>query len=263
MNMPTRSMRQELARWAAAAAAAAVGCALAVTGPAPLALAQSPSPNVSALDYRPSTFNTHPTGVVVEGVGMGRCSYSLSSVESATVRYIRARKPVWTEFSPQYTCARVGGYESMIRSIIHYVRSRVSLSALRWWAGLMLDEEPDFGFKPDKLIALNHYAVKQMLNVPGPALVFTEDAVFPRTWSQRKYDEIIAGTVPAPQVYNSYMVGVVNRSSPTENLVTWTNTMPFPFNHESYVTGRIHGKPYTYNFGTGHNWKWSNQWQSQ
>lgn len=250
-------------RLAAAAGAAALGCALAVTGPASLAMAQSPSPNVSALDYRPSIFNTHPTGVVVEGVGMGRCSYSLSSVERATVRYIKARKPVWTEFSPQYGCAHLDGYESMIRSLIHYVRSRVSLSALRWWAGIMLDEEPNFGFKVDKLVALNHYALRQMLSVPGPAYVFTEDATWRGAWTQSQYDRIIAGTVPAPQVYNSYMVGVVNRSSPTENLVTWTKTMPYPFNRESYVTGRIHGKPYAYRFGTSHNWRWSNRWQSQ
>jgi len=61
-------------RWAVAAGAVALGCALAITGPASLALAQSPRPNVGALDFRPTNFDTHHTGVVVEGVGMGRCA---------------------------------------------------------------------------------------------------------------------------------------------------------------------------------------------
>jgi hypothetical protein len=257
------AMLAQSRRWAVAAGAVALGCAVALTGSAPLALAQSPRPNVSALDQRPSNFNTRPTGIVVEGVGMGRCSYSLSSVESATVRYIRARKPVWTEISPQSGCASLSSYKSMIHSLIRYLEGRVSHAALNWWAGIMLDEEPNFGFSVSSLISLNSYADGLILNVPGGSLVFSEDATWAGAWTQRQYDRIIAHTVPAPQVYNSYMVGIVNRSSPTENLVTWTKTAGFPFNRESYVTGRIRGAPYHYKFGTRHNWAWSNQWQSQ
>jgi hypothetical protein len=249
--------------WVAAVGAAALGCALAVTGPASLALAQSPTPNVRALDFRPSNFNTHSTGVVVEGVGMGRCSFTLSSVERATVRYIRARKPVWTEISPQSGCASLSSYKSMIRSLIHYVRSKVSLSALNWWGGIMLDEEPNFGFGVSTLISLNQYVGGLMLNVPGGGYVFTEDATWAGAWTQREYDRIIAHTRAAPQVYNSYMVGIVNRSHAPNNLVTWTKTAGFPFNSESYVTRQIRGAPYENPFGTHDNWKWSNRWQSQ
>lgn len=267
MNLATlaRSDRQQLPRWAAAAAAVALGCALAVAGPASLALAQSPKPNVGALDFRPGNFNTHHTGAVVEGVGMGACAYSLSSVESATVRYIRARKPVWTEISPQSGCASLSSYKSMIHSLIHYVESRDASGARNWWAGVMLDEEPNFGFSVSSVISLNTYVNHQMIHVPGSAFVFTEDATWAGAWSESQYNRIIANTVAAPQVYNSYMVGIVNRSSPLLglNLVTWTKTAGFPFNRESYVTGQIHGAPYKNSFGTRNNWKWSNQWQSQ
>src|SRR5262249_34381173 len=190
---------------------------------------------------------------------------SLSSVERATVRYIRARKPVWTEISPQSGCASLSSYKSMIHSLIHYVESRDSSGARNWWAGVMLDEEPNFGFSVSSVVSLNTYVSHQMINVPGSAFVFTEDATWAGAWSERQYNRIIANTVAAPQVYNSFMVGIVNRSRPLDglNLVTWTKTAGFPFNRESYVTGRIHGAPYKNSFGTRNNWKWANQGQSR
>jgi hypothetical protein len=250
-------------RWTVAAGAILIGSLLAVAGPASLALAQSPTPTVNALDIRPSVFDKHPTGVVVEAVGSGRCAYPWSSAKSATVRYIRAKKPVWTEVSPQSACASLSGYKSMIHSLITYVRARVPNLAAKWWAGVMLDEEPNFGFSASQVISLNKYVQGQVVHLPGVTFVFTEDATWSGAWSQSQYDRIVAPTDAAPQIYNSYMVKIANRAKEGNTLVTWTATAQHPFNSWKYTVGKIKGAPYEGSFGSKKKWKWSNQWQSQ
>jgi hypothetical protein len=251
-------------RRAIAIAAIALGGLWAVAGPASLAFAQSPKPNHHFLDWRPSVFNTRSSqGVVVEGVGSGRCLYSFSSVERATLRYVKAKKPVWSEFSPQSQCASAASYKSMIHSLIRYVESRAASRAKTYWAGIMLDEEPDFGFSVSSLISLNKYAIAQTEKLPGLTFVSTEDATWSGAWSQRQYDNIVHGTVAAPQVYNSYMVKITNNSRESENLVTVNPAMPHPFNSASYVLGRVKGSPYLGAFGTKSNTHWYNVWQSQ
>jgi|HubBroStandDraft_3_1064219.scaffolds.fasta_scaffold23826_2 hypothetical protein len=251
-------------RRAIAITAIALGGLWAVAGPASLAFAQSPKPNHHFLDWRPSVFNTRSSqGVVVEGVGSGRCAYSFSSIEKATLRYVRAKKPVWTEFSPQSHCASVKSYESMIHSLIHYVESKAPSDAKTYWAGVMLDEEPNFGFSAASVISLNKYANAQTGKLPGITFVSTEDATWKGAWSQRQYDNIVHGTVAAPQVYNSYMVGIANNSHVSENLVTVNPAMPHPFNSASYVLGRVKGSPYLGAFGTRTTTNWYNVWQSQ
>jgi hypothetical protein len=251
-------------RRAIAIAAIALGGLWAVAGPASLAFAQSPKPNHHFLDWRPSIFNTRSSqGVVVEGVGSGRCSYSFGSIERSTLRYVRARKPVWTEFSPQSGCASAASYKSMIHSLIHYVESKAPTDARTYWAGIMLDEEPNFGFSVSSLISLNKYAMAQMVHLPGLTFVATEDATWRGAWSQRQYDNIVHGTFAAPQVYNSYMVGITNASRQSTNLVTVNPAMPAPFNSASYVTHRIKGSPYQGVFGARVVSYWYNVWQSQ
>lgn len=252
-------------RRAIAITAIALGGLWAVAGPASLALAQSPKPGHHFLDWRPGVFNTKSSqGVVVEGVGSGACAYSFSSIEKATLRYVRAKKPVWTELSPQYHCAHLDGYKSMIHSLIHYVRSKAPTDARKYWAGVMLDEEPGFGFKVPTLISLNKYAIAQTAKLPGVTYVATEDATWPGAWSQRQYDNIVHGTIAAPQVYNSNMVRTVNNSHESVNLVTVDPKMPHPFNSASYVLGRVKGSPYVAAFGAGtKNTYWYNVWQSQ
>ncbi len=127
----------------------------------------------------------------------------------------------------------------------------------------MLDEEPDFGFSVSSLISLNDYVVRQTVSLPGVTFVATEDATWSGAWSQSQYNRIVGTTQPAPQVYNSYMVKIVNASRKVDNLVTWTTTAGYPFNSGSYTTGRIKGAPYVESFGTRKKWDWSNQWQSQ
>jgi hypothetical protein len=250
-------------RWTVAAGALLVGSLLSMAGPASLALAQSPRPNVSALDFRPSTFDKHPTGVVVEAVGSGGCSYPWKQAKATTVRYIRAKKPTWTELSPQSQCASLKQYEQMISGLVAQVKKKVPGLAATYWAGIMLDEEPNFGFSASQVTALNTFTANLAGHLPGVTNVFSEDATWAGAWSQSQYNAIVGPTVAAPQVYNSYMVGITNRSKQPDNLVTWTKTVPAPFNDWKYVVGRVKGRPYENKFGTAHDWSWSNQWQGQ
>src|SRR5215831_6368930 len=166
-----------------AISAVALGCTLAVGGSASLALAQSPPPNVTALAYRPSTLGGTATGIVVEGVGSGGCAFTLASVKAATVHYIRKHKPTWTELSPQRGCATLARYKQMIHGIITYVRARVPGLAATWWAGFMLDEEPNFGFTASQVVSLNKYAASQAKALPGVTSVFAEDATWSGGWT--------------------------------------------------------------------------------
>lgn len=260
----TRGKPARRGRQAIAITAIALGGLWAVAGPASLAFAQSPKPNHRFLDWRPSVFKTKSSqGVVVEGVGSGRCAYSFSSIEKATLRYVKAKKPVWTELSPQSACASLSSYKSMIRSLDHYVESKAPSRAHTYWAGLMLDEEPNFGFSVSSLISLNKYAVAHTGRLPGVTFVSTEDATWSGAWSQRQYDNIVHGTLAAPQVYNSYMVRITNNSHQGENLVTVNPAMPHPFNSASYVLGKIKGHPYQEPFASKQEVNWYNVWQSQ
>ena len=250
-------------RLATAIGVIALGGALALGGPAGQALAQSPKPNVTALDYRPSTLGGTATGIVVEGVGSGACAFTLASVKAATVHYIRKHKPTWTELSPQRGCATLARYKQMIHGIVTYVRARVPGLAATWWAGFMLDEEPNFGFSASQVISLNKYAVAQTNALPGVTFVFTENATWSGGWTQSQYNRIVGATEAAPQVYNSFMVKIVNNSHQITNLVTWTKTIPAPFNTRTGASGKIKGKPYSQPFGTGKTRNWSNRWRSQ
>jgi hypothetical protein len=104
--------------------------------------------------------------------------------------------------------------------------------------------------------------VKQTL-LPGTTFVVTEDATWSGAWSQGQYDRIVGSTIPAPQIYNSYMVKIANRAKDLNNMVTWTATAQHPFNRWKYTARQVKGKPYQNSFGSKKKWKWSNQWQSQ
>ncbi len=169
---------------------------------------------MTALDYRPGNLGGTATGIVVEGVGSGACAFTLASIKAATVHYIRKHKPTWTELSPQRGCATLARYKQMIHGIITYVRARVPGLAATWWAGFMLDEEPNFGFTAAQAISLNKYAVAQTNALPGVTFVFTENATWSGGWTQSQYNRIVGATEAAPQVYNSLMVKIVNNSAP-------------------------------------------------
>jgi hypothetical protein len=227
------------------------------------ALAQSPSPNATFLDWAPSTYNTSTTGTVVEGLGMGACSYSLSSAESETVKYINNSKPVITEISPQSGCDSLSAYESLITSLTNYVSAHAS-KASTWWGGVMLDEEPNFGFTVSNLESLNNFTENEVTGtIGGLAYLFTEDATWSGAWDQAQWNAIVNIGEPTPQVYNSYMVGIANNDPLGYNLVTYNPSAGSPFNSESYTVGQVHGGPYFNTFGSSSSWYWVNKWQSQ
>jgi len=250
-------------RLATAIGVMALGGTLILGGPAGPALAQSPPPNVTALDYRPSNLGGTATGIVVEGVGSGGCAFTLASIKAATVHYIRKHKPTWTELSPQRGCATLARYKQMIHGIITYVRARVPGLAATWWAGFMLDEEPNFGFTAAQMVSLNKYAASQTNALPGVTFAFAENATWTGGWTQAQYNRIVAPVIAAPQVYNSFMVGIVNNSHQPSNLVTWTTTMPAPFNTRAGASGKIKGLAWSNSFGTGKTRRWSDRWRSQ
>ncbi len=225
--------------------------------------AQSPSPNATFLDWQPGTYNTSTQGTVVEALGMGNCSYSLSSAETATVKYINNSKPVITEISPQSGCASLSSYESMITSLVNYVNAHASLAST-YWGGVMLDEEPNYGFSVANLESLNNFAVNEVTgHVGGLAYLFLEDATWSGAWTQSQWNAIVNIGEPTPQVYNSYMAGIASNDPLGVNLVTWSPTAQSPFNSESYAVGQVKGGPYFNTFGTSHSWYWVNKWQAQ
>lgn len=212
----------------------------------PPAYAQSPTPTSTFIDYSPSTFNTSNAGAVVEGLGSGSCSYSLSSIESMTVTYLNDDHPVLTELSPQSYCASLSSYESMVSSIESYVESHAS-NAGQFWGGIMLDEETGFGFSVSQLITLNQYTQGVMNTTPGSSFWFAQVFSGQGDWSQTDYDNILVNGYPAPQPATSYMVSLINGAH-TLNLVSWSATYPYPYNSESYDDGAIAGPPFNHDF---------------
>ncbi len=221
--------------------------------------AQSPSPNANFLNQNAGTVNLGEQGVVVEGLGMGSCSYSLSSVESTTVTYLNDSKGTYTEISPQSHCASLSSYESMISSLISYVDGHSSHAGSLWY-GVMLDEEPNFGFTVPQLQSLNSYTHNAVLYSSGLTWWSAENATWSGAWSQSQFDSLQSGSIPAPQVYNSYMAAIANGSGANYQLVTWTTDTGSPWNSESYTTGAVHGAPWGQT-ENGTFYYWANQWQ--
>jgi hypothetical protein len=209
--------------------------------------ALSPTPANSFIDYRPGIIDLSPLGVVVEGLGMGACAYSLSSIESTTVTYINDQQGVLTEISPQSYCASLSSYESMISSLISYVVAHASMSGT-YWGGVMLDEENAWGFSVAQLEALNTSVRNAMINTPGISYYYTEVFSGTGNWSQSSYNGIVTSSIPAPQISTNYMVQLANGLATNGNLVTWSTGYPSPFNTESYSDAKINGTPYSIDF---------------
>src|SRR4051794_33735140 len=65
--------------------------------------AQSPTPAQTMQDFAPGPVNA-ALAAIIEGLGMGACAYSLSSLETTTVNYINSGNAVISEISPQSGC---------------------------------------------------------------------------------------------------------------------------------------------------------------
>jgi hypothetical protein len=185
---------------------------------------------------------------VVEGLGMGACSYSVSSVESATVTLLHDGHNTITEISPQNYCVTtISGYATDISDITSYVENHAS-NARTQWGGIMLDEETGYGFSASQLETLNSDVKSTMQSTPGISWYFTENA--PGEWSVATYHALGVSSYLAPQIYNTNDANTANSSCDTyggndcTNAVTIDNNLAAPWNSISYVTGLIEGTPF-------------------
>ncbi len=229
---------------------AAVATALLLAGLSftPPVFAQSPSPNANFVNVSPGSTGipSGASGIVVEGLGSGSCSYSLSSIETTTVYYINQGYLTWTELSPQSACASISSYQSYVTSIISYVQA----NAANWgtyWDGIMLDEESGFGYSTTSLQTLNNAVDVDMSGTGGIAWWSTEDFSGTNNWSQSAYNGLVNGSFPAPQISTAYMVTLANSylsSYGGTTLVTWSTSYPSPYTNEAASTNAINGGPY-------------------
>lgn len=229
------------------------------------ALAQSPTPGTFMEDSRPGVgFPAGASAVVVEGLGLiGSCdgggTYSVSSVESATVSYLNSNKKTFTEVTPQSACGSISALETAIATIESYVYAHASNPGT-YFGGFMLDEEPGYGFSASSLESLNSYVENAMVNTPGVSWVAQEDQ--PNGWVLATYNTILDTSWPAPQAYTSSMVSAINSECSTygncTNLVTVNSTGSPPWNSPSSVTGMVNGTPWSIWSGN-----WYNLWRPQ
>ncbi|HBQ94454.1 MAG TPA: hypothetical protein DD856_04825 [Sulfobacillus sp.] len=234
--------------------------------PQQIIYAQSPAPSWRMEDVYPGYGS--PSGanaVIVEGEGSLGCSFSESSIEQQTATDVNDNLQTVTEIMPQATCGSLSQYESLLSNITSYVESHTSNPG-RYWAGLMLDEEPGYGFSASNFEALNAYTYNAVVNTPGMSLFFTENQ--PNGWPTQTYAAINGygtswSTWPAPQAYTQSMVNAINTASSkyniTPNLVTIDTYNAYPWNSASYVTGLVNGSPWSNGYwGNGY---WYNLWQ--
>lgn len=234
-----------------------VAGSIAWTASVEAAYAQSPTPIYSIGDAYPGNgFPASSNAVAVEGLGSLGCSYSASSIESATVSWTSLGERVTTEISPQSACGTISQYESLLSGIKTYVETYGTNPGTSW-AGFMLDEEPGFNFTASQLETLNAYVETLMSGTPGMSWYFQEDQ--PNGWILSTYNTILGNSWPASQAYTSSMVGAMNSECTTylkcQNLVTIDSYLASPWNSPTYVTGLVNGTPWTNSYwGTNNNW---------
>lgn len=250
-----------------------------VSQPLP-AFAQSPAADAYMTDVNSSHPFPAANAGVVEAVGMlGTCNYSPytpGEVASTAEGWMNAGEDTVIEVSPQTYCDSLSVYEAGISYTIAAIKAGTGSTAFyNDWGGLMLDEEPDYGFTPSQLESLNSYLVNNSLD--GGKL-FIESSNYPGSaWSQADYESITWGPssgllqVADPQVYNSNHADYVNQGiadgNSSSTVVTCTGysgaggASP-PWNSCSYAPGQINGSAWANDFiweGTGSTWynKWT------
>jgi len=170
-------------------------------------------------------------------------------IEQTTVHYlVTYNEPVITELTPQSICATESAYEAMVDSIAAYVAANVSADhAGQYWAGIMLDEETNFGFTAPQMLALNQHTYNTMAATPGYSFWYTE-LFTDGGWTQADYAALVAGSRASPQVATARMVADVNAAQSSSNNVTWSTGYPYPYNSRAYAAGSINGGAYDHNF---------------
>lgn len=236
--------------------------------------AQSPTPNHIFYSDNPPYIATGYPGYTVEVVDYG-CTNgpSVSSIESSAAYYISRSINTWIAITPEwspgdYNCNTTSSLESLISTLISYLETNYPSKSASYWEGVMLDEEPWFvgtssstslTTSYNQMMTLNSWLQSQVLNTPGVTWWANELATASGWWSQAQYNNLISGSDPAPQIYNSYMQNTANASGSNYTLVTWNAAEAYPYNSESYVTGQISGAPFQAYNSNGALCYWDNQ----
>jgi hypothetical protein len=248
--------------------------------PATTALAQgSPSPTRYLYDSRPNNGNpptypgqaAGPGGYVVEGLGAGYCgsstTYSETNIRNQAVSWLNANHNTIIEITPQKYCAGLSTFEGLIDRLVTYVEGHTTNASTRF-GGIMLDEEPGYGFSASEIESLNSWVYNRMLQTPGISWFYTEDQ--PNGWSLATYDAILGNSSAAPQVYSSSMLTAVNNECSImgncRNMVTVGNLSSIaPWNDPTYTLPRVDGNAWCVNYSEwgGLNVGWWNGWRSQ
>jgi hypothetical protein len=258
--------------------AAAVGALIQL--PSPPASAQSPSPNVTMEDV--NSYDAYPSGanaVVVEALGMigsSNCDtgpYEPQNVTHAADTWINENLQVIIEITPQTSCdSNVSDYENAISEVVAAIAFGASSSSQfnRYFGGVMLDEEPWYGYAASTLESLNAYLWDHVVGYGGTGKLYSESANAPGWWSQSTFEGITWGSssvnVPAPQVYNANMAGYTNQgisdtgtAGVDVTCTTDSTAASPPWNSCSYAPAHINDAPWQYTtWGNGY---WLNKWQ--
>jgi hypothetical protein len=241
------------------------------------AMAQSPAPNAYFEQWAPGSYGDNTNGLQVEGLGSLGCGASESSIEAQTVYDINTdHQATITELSPQSVCGSIGQYESLASQIASYVEANAGSRAPNLWGGILLDEEPAFGFSISQLETLNTSVNNTMLNTPGISFWYADQGNSPGYWTQAQYDDLTDNGVyygiPAPQVYNSFQAEQANDSGFNYQMVVcWPDatypwdagctTGKFPHTNGSYAAASIAGAPWDQQFGTSYAFEWEEVFQ--
>lgn len=248
-----------------------------VSQPLP-AFAQSPAADAYMTDVNSSGSIPAGNAGVIEGLGMiGSCNYSPytpGQVASTAEAWMNAGEHTVIEVSPQTGCSSLSNYETAISYVIAAIKAGTGSTAFsNHWGGLMLDEEPDYGFTASQLESLNSFLVNNSLD--GGKL-FSESSNYPGSpWSQADFESITWGPnsgllqVADPQVYNSNLANYTNQGiadgKSTSTVVTCTGDSGAatpPWNSCSYAPGQVNGSAWANYFtweGSGSTWynKWT------
>lgn len=263
-------MRRE---WRAVPLIALVATAVFVGGDG--AVAQLPQPNAYFENWAPGNHTSTTNGLQVEGLGGINCSYSQSSVESATVYDLNTqRQATITEISPQSGCGSISQYESLVDNIVSYVEAHAGSEANHLWGGILLDEEPGFGFSYSQLLTLNTHVSNTLRGTPGITWWYENQGNCSGCWSQSQYNALTCSSssscgIPAPQVYNNFMRDQANNSGFNYQMINCWAGAPYPydldciagkypFTNSSYAAAVVNGAAYNQQFGTSNTFEWEN-----
>lgn len=206
--------------------------------------------------------------------GCGYAPYTSSAVVNKAIGWIDQGLQVIIEISPEAGCGGIVTYELMVSYYDGTILNVVGSTRYnRYYGGIMVDEETDYGFSANTLINFDNNLFYTG-RLAGRKL-FSECADN-GAWTQGQFNAIDAGTavgnstykadwIPAPQIYNQVMANyqntALNEGAATQTLVTTTETEPGLgyWNNYTNAVNAIGGAPWE--FPTWGPSGWENRWQ--